>query len=97
MAIGLINGTLVGCFAAGAVFLLSPTFPERGLLSLVVLFAMVLNTLTAGLAGAFVPIFLSSIRRDPAQSSSILLTAITDTGGFFIFLSLGSWLLEISS
>lgn len=96
MAIGLINGTLVGLFAAAAVFLLSPNFPERTLLSLVVLFAMVLNMLTAGLTGAFVPIFLSRIRRDPAQSSSILLTAITDTGGFLIFLGLGSWLLEFS-
>lgn len=93
MTIGLINGTLIGCFAAAAVFLLSPGFEQRGLLSIVVLFAMVLNMLAAGLTGAFVPLFLNSIHRDPAQSSSILLTAITDTGGFFIFLGLGSWLL----
>ena len=96
MAIGLINGTLVGCLAAGAVFLFSPAYDDRLLLSLVVLFAMVLNMLTAGLAGAFVPLFLNSMRRDPAQSSSILLTAITDTGGFFIFLGLGSWILHIN-
>lgn len=94
MSIGLVNGTVVGLVAATVVYLLGESLgPHRLGLSLVVLAAMVLNMLVAGLTGAFVPLFLRSINRDPAQSSSILLTAVTDTGGFFIFLGLGSWLL----
>jgi magnesium transporter len=93
MMIGLLNGASVGLLAAGVVYFLGSALPQRLELSLVVLAAMILNMLVAGLTGAFVPLFLRSIHRDPAQSSSILLTAVTDTGGFFIFLGLGSWIL----
>jgi magnesium transporter len=89
IAIGLINGIVIGGLAGAIVYV----FEQDLTLSLVVLAAMVLNMVIAGVAGAFVPLFLKKINRDPAQSSSILLTAITDTGGFFIFLSLGAWLL----
>ncbi|MFP4283718.1 MAG: magnesium transporter, partial [Opitutales bacterium] len=92
-AIGLINGLLVGLVAGGAVYFLADADEQPLLLSGVVLAAMILNMVVAGLAGAFVPLFLRAINRDPAQSSSILLTAVTDAGGFFIFLGLGSWLL----
>jgi len=93
MVIGLVNGTCIGIVAAGLVYVLGHTLEQRLELSLVVLVAMILNMLVAGLTGAFVPLFLRRINRDPAQSSSILLTAVTDTGGFFIFLGLGSWFL----
>lgn len=89
MAIGLINGMVIGLLAAFIVYV----FEQDLLLSIVVLAAMTLNMVCAGLAGAFIPLLLKKLNRDPAQSSSILLTAITDTGGFFFFLSLGSWLL----
>lgn len=91
-AIGIINGAAIGLVAAVFVYLIYAGNPIRFRLGLVVLVAMILNALVAGLAGAFVPIFLRRINRDPAASSSILLTAVTDTGGFFIFLGLGSWL-----
>jgi len=93
MAIGLINGACIGLAAGIVVYLFEYDYAQKLLLSVIVAVAMILNMLLAGLAGAFVPLFLHSIKRDPAQSSSILLTAITDTGGFFIFLGLGSWLL----
>lgn len=54
---------------------------------------MVLNMGLAGLSGAFIPLFLKQLHLDPAQSSSIFLTTVTDVAGFFIFLSLGTWVL----
>ena len=62
-------------------------------LSAIVLGAMIINLALGCLAGTLVPLLLVRLRQDPAQVSSILLTFITDTGGFFIFLSLGSWFL----
>ncbi len=91
--IGLVNGVAVGLIAAAFVYAISGGMETRFRLATVVFAAMILNMLVAGLAGAFVPLFLRHINRDPAASSSILLTAVTDTGGFFIFLGLGSWLL----
>lgn len=88
-AIGIINGACIGLLAAGIVWILQ----DDPMLSLIVFLAMILNMALAGLAGAFIPVFLRRLNRDPAQSSSILLTAVTDTGGFFIFLGLGTLLI----
>lgn len=88
-AIGLINGLVIGIAACGFVVLLGGSFH----LGLVVFGAMILNMLLAGITGTFIPILLKRLNRDPAQSSSILLTTITDTGGFFIFLALGTAIL----
>jgi len=55
--------------------------------------ALILTMGLAGFTGAFIPLFLKRINLDPAQSSSIFLTAITDMAGFFIFLKLASILL----
>ena len=93
MTIGLLNGAVIGALAALVVYFLGADLEQRLGISLLVFAAMVLNMMMAGLTGAFVPLFLRKINRDPAQSSSILLTAVTDAGGFFIFLGLGSLLL----
>jgi len=56
--------------------------------------AMVLNMLLASAVGVLCPMILQRLGRDPVMGSSILLTAITDSMGFFIFLALASlWLL----
>jgi magnesium transporter len=52
--------------------------------------AMVLTMVLAGASGALIPLSLKRVGLDPAQSSSIFLTTVTDVAGFFIFLSLGS-------
>jgi len=52
--------------------------------------AMVLNMLVASAVGVLCPLILERIGRDPVQGSSILLTAITDSMGFLIFLGLAS-------
>ena len=55
-------------------------------LGLVIGVAMVLNLFVAGLSGATIPILMKSVGLDPAQSSSIVLTTVTDIVGFFAFL-----------
>lgn len=85
-AIGLVNGTLTGLVAAGMVFF----FDGPPMLSLIVFLAMFLNLALGCLAGTLIPIVLLRLNRDPAQMSSIFLTFFTDTGGFFVFLMLGS-------
>ena len=52
--------------------------------------AMVLSMACAGLAGAAIPLVLQRLGQDPAQSSSIVLTAVTDVTGFFSFLGLAT-------
>ena len=59
-------------------------------LSLVIALAMVINNLVAGLAGVIVPVTLDRFRIDPAVSSAVFVTTMTDTMGFFAFLGLAS-------
>ncbi len=84
--IGIIHGIGIGCIAAIGVFLMVGDVR----IALVVFVAMILNMTLAGTAGALIPLTLEKAGLDPAQSSSIFLTAVTDVAGFFIFLSLGS-------
>ena len=85
-AIGLINGILIGLLAAIMVAFFGGPFR----LSVIVFLAMIINLAVGCLTGTLIPLVLFKLDRDPAQVSSILLTFVTDTGGFFIFLTLGS-------
>jgi magnesium transporter len=90
LAIGAINGVLWGVVMAAATLAL---YRSLGLAA-VMAAAMVLNMLVASAVGVLCPMILQRIGRDPVMGSSILLTAITDSMGFFIFLALASlWLL----
>jgi magnesium transporter len=51
---------------------------------------MVISMVIAGAAGAVVPMVLKACKQDPAQSSSIILTTVTDVVGFFSFLGIAS-------
>lgn len=55
--------------------------------------AMFLNLVVAAFAGIAIPFTLQKLKRDPALGSSVLLTATTDSMGFFIFLGLATLLL----
>ncbi len=79
---GLIWGGVVGLFA----FLIYHSWQ----LGLVMMSAMVLNLLLAALMGVSIPLLMQKFNRDPAVGSSVLITAITDSGGFFIFLGLAT-------
>jgi len=52
--------------------------------------AMILNLLLAALMGVIIPLTMVRLGRDPAIGSSVMITALTDTGGFFIFLGLAT-------
>ncbi len=62
-------------------------------LSLILFLAMIANMLLAGLFGAVVPLILKWADKDPALGSHILVTTVTDVGGFFIFLGLATVLM----
>ncbi len=57
-------------------------------LSLIFAVAVILNFLIAGLFGSLIPITLHSLNIDPATGSGVFLTTITDSFGFFTFLTL---------
>lgn len=61
-------------------------------LALVIGSAMIIAMVAAGLAGAVIPILLTRAGQDPAQSSSIILTTVTDVVGFFAFLGIATLL-----
>jgi len=62
-------------------------------LGLVIGTAMVVNLVAAALAGIFIPLGLNRIKFDPAVSSTVFVTTVTDVVGFFSFLGLASlWL-----
>lgn len=79
---GVVWGSVVGLFA----FLIYRSVP----LSLVMTLAMMLNLLLAALLGVLIPLTLHKLGRDPAAGSSVMITAVTDSGGFFIFLGLAT-------
>jgi magnesium transporter len=86
LAIGAINGTIWGVVLALATFLLCRSVG----LAAVMASAMVLNMLVASTVGVLCPLVLERLGRDPVMGSSILLTAMTDSMGFLIFLALAS-------
>jgi len=56
----------------------------------VIALAMLINNLVAGLAGILVPVTLDRLNIDPAVSSAVFVTAMTDVMGFFSFLGLAT-------
>lgn len=88
---GLINGLLIALTTALGVFIWS----DSAGLALVIALAMVLSMAAAGLAGATIPIALTAAGQDPAQSSSIILTTVTDVVGFISFLGIATLLIEL--
>ncbi|MGF1485188.1 MAG: magnesium transporter [Opitutales bacterium] len=83
---GTLNGLLMGlAYGAGLV-----AFTGDWILGAVVLAAMIGTMLLAGLSGALIPLLLKRLNMDPAQSSSIFLTTVTDFAGFGLFLGLGA-------
>jgi len=53
--------------------------------------AMIINLFVAGLSGILIPLALDRLKMDPAISSSVFLTTVTDVVGFFAFLGLAAW------
>ncbi|GAB6051711.1 magnesium transporter [Magnetospira thiophila] len=86
--VGLLNGLGIATTCGIGVFIWSGSLG----LVLVITTSMVLAMISAGLAGALVPIVLTRLGQDPATASSIILTTVTDIAGFFSFLGIATLL-----
>lgn len=84
--VGILNGLAVAATTMAAVYLWSRS-PG---LTAVIGIAMVVSMVIAGISGALVPVLLKAAKQDPAQSSSIVLTTVTDVMGFLTFLGLAT-------
>ncbi|WP_312957807.1 magnesium transporter [Stutzerimonas nitrititolerans] len=84
--VGLLNGLIWG----GVIGLMVYWLYDSWSLGLVMTAAMTLNLLLAALMGVLIPMTLARLGRDPALGSSVMITAMTDSGGFFIFLGLAT-------
>lgn len=84
MRVALLNGATVATLIGVATALVF----ANPLLGLVIGTAVVINIITAGLAGVIVPVTLDRLGQDPAVASSVFVTMITDSMGFFAFLGL---------
>jgi magnesium transporter len=79
---------LIGATVAVVAGTLTGLIFANWLLAAVIAAAILFNILIAGLSGVAIPIFLDRLDQDPAVSSSIFVTMITDSMGFLIFLGL---------
>lgn len=85
-SVALLNGIAVSITTSAGVFVWSRSWG----LSLVIGTSMVLSMVAAGVAGVLVPTVLTMFGQDPAQSSSIILTTVTDIVGFASFLGIAT-------
>ncbi|MGD8560166.1 MAG: magnesium transporter [Gammaproteobacteria bacterium] len=85
---GLVNGVAIALTTAVCVYFWSTSFG----LAMIIAMAMIISMIAAGFSGAFIPITLKRLGQDPAQSSSIILTTVTDVVGFFSFLGIATLL-----
>ncbi|ALP53417.1 hypothetical protein Tel_09790 [Candidatus Tenderia electrophaga] len=83
-----INGIAVALTTAVGVYFWSGSYG----LGLVITFSMIISMTAAAFSGVIIPVILSSLGQDPAQSSSIILTTVTDVVGFFSFLGIATLL-----
>jgi len=87
--IAIANGMALGVVGAVGSFIVL----HNAQLSAVFGMALVINSLVAGLVGVLVPVTLDKAKIDPAVSSAVFVTTITDVMGFFSFLGLAALLL----
>jgi magnesium transporter len=91
VAVGFINGIVVAFTTALVVYF---WMSSVGLASVIGI-SMVISMVIAGFSGAVIPIILKAVGQDPAQSSSIILTTVTDVVGFLSFLGLATLLANV--
>ena len=86
LGVATLNGVIWGGLLGVATYLLYRNIALGGVMAL----AMLLNLLLAAGMGVVIPYLRARFGRDPAVGSSVLITACTDSGGFFIFLGLAT-------
>ncbi len=88
--VGICNGIAIGSVATALAWL----YKGNLMLGVVLGGGLICNMLIAGIVGALVPLLLKKFRLDPALGSNIIVTMLTDMGGFASFLSLAAILLQ---
>jgi magnesium transporter len=86
LGLALLNGAVWGTLLGAIAYAFYGNVALGGVMAL----AMMLNLLLAAFMGVAIPWLRSRFGRDPAVGSSVLITACTDSGGFFIFLGLAT-------
>ncbi len=89
LAVGGLNGLLWALVVAAVTMF----WFENFLIGVIIAAAMLINLFAAALAGATIPLMMRKIGVDPALSSSVVLTTVTDVVGFFAFLGLATLVL----
>ncbi len=84
--VGMANGILWAIVVAAA----ASVWFDDWTLGLVIAAAMMINLMTAGLAGAVIPLTLKRLGIDPALAGGVVLTTVTDVVGFLSFLGLAA-------
>jgi magnesium transporter len=90
LTVGLINGATLGLITGIIMFVLH----GNPFLGLIIFLAMIGNMALACTIGFLVPVTLKFLKIDPALANSVLLTAFTDTCGFFMFLGLATLFID---
>ena len=90
IALGVIHGIALGIIVG----ILSWLWQGNAALGLVVGLAMTANIFVAGLTGAAIPLLLKRLNMDPAVSSAVFVTTITDVLGFILLLGIASMLIN---
>jgi len=85
--VGLLNGLLFGVLIGAVAGLWFQDVNIGGIIAV----AMLINMIAAALAGIMIPLILDKVGADPAVSSAVFVTAVTDVIGFFAFLGLATW------
>jgi magnesium transporter len=91
LMVGFINGVAVAITTGVIVYFWSASFG----IAIVIVISMVLSMTIAGISGAVIPLALKAVGQDPATSSSIILTTVTDICGFLSFLGLATALSSV--
>jgi len=83
---GFWNGVAIAATTSLGVWIWSGSEGLAGVIGV----SMIMSMVIAGICGAAIPMILTAARQDPAQSSSIVLTTVTDVAGFFSFLGIAT-------
>src|SRR5687767_5357111 len=86
IGVALLNGVVWGTLLGAMAYLFYGSVALGGVMAL----AMLLNLMLAAAMGVAIPWMRARRGKDPAPGSSVLITAVTDAGGFFIFLGLAT-------
>lgn len=86
ITVGFTNGIIIGSLVCLVAYLLK--FDPR--IGFILGIAMICNMFIAGLVGSLIPVVLKTLKIDPALASSVIITMLTDIGGYACFLGLAS-------